>query len=569
MTVEGWIEIAVALALVVALAWPIGAFMAAVLTGQRTLLTPLVGPLERGFYRLSGVDPEQEQDWLSYTISMVVFAGGCFLALYLVQRLQASLPFNPGARDAVAPDLAFNTAISFITNANWQAYAGETTMSHFTQMAGLTTHNFLDTAVAMALAVGLSRAFVRRESATIGNFWVDMTRSVLYVLLPLSIIVALVLICLGVPQTLQASIDVTTLEGAKQTIAIGPIASQEAIKLLGNNGGGFLNANSGHPFENPTALTNIIECWCQLVLPIALVFAFGRLVGDARQGRSLLAVMAIIFLVSVAVLYHAEAAGNPLLTEIGVDPAGGNREGKDVRFSQAGAALFAVATTGTGTGAANATFDSLTPIGGLIPMLNLLMGCIAPGGVGTGLYAIVLFAIISVFIAGLMVGRTPEYLGKKIEAREMKFAMLSLLLAPALILLFSAASVSLKIALDSLGNAGPHGLSEIFYAYASTASDNGSAFGGLNVNTPWFNTATGIVMLLGRIGGVIPIMAIAGSLALKKKALPSAGTFPTHGVLFVVLLLAVVLIVALLQFFPAITLGPLVENLLLSRGKTF
>ena len=346
-------------------------------------------------------------------------------------------------------------------------------------------------------------------------------------------------------------------------------SSQEAIKLLGNNGGGFLNANSGHPFENPSAVTNMLECWAQLVLPVALVFAFGRLVGDRRQARSLLAVMAIIFVTSVAVLYHAEAAGNPLLTDIGVDPSGGNREGKDLRFSQAGTALFAVATTGTGTGAANATFDSLTPIGGLVPMLNFLMGCIAPGGVGTGLYAILLLAIITVFIAGLMVGRTPEYLGKKIEAREMKFAMLSLLLAPTLVLIFSATSVSLKIALDSLGNAGPHGFSEIAYAYASTASDNGSAFGGLTVKTPWFNTTTGIVMILGRVAGVIPIMAIAGSLAEKKRTSPSVGTFPTDGPLFVLLLLGVVVIVTLLQFFPAITLGPLVEHFLLWSGKSF
>ena len=569
MSFAGWIEIAMTLALVVGPALPMGAFMAAVFGGERTLLTPILNPVERAFYRLSGIKPEEEQDWLGYTISMALFTAASFVALYLIQRLQAFLPFNPTGRDGVPPDLAFDTAISFITNANWQAYAGETTMSHLTQMAGLTTHNFLDTAVAMALAVVLIRAFSRRESQTIGNFWVDMTRAVLYVLLPLSILVALAFVWLGIPQTLQGAIEATTLEGAKQIIAIGPIASQEAIKLLGNNGGGFLNANSGHPFENPSALTNILECWSQLFLPVAFVVSFGHMVGDPRQSRSLLAVMAIVFIVSVAVLYHAEAAGNPLLTDIGVDPAGGNREGKDLRFSQAGAALFAVATTGTGTGAANATFDSLTPVGGLVPTLNLLMGCIAPGGVGTGLYAILLLAIISVFIAGLMVGRTPEYLGKKIEAREMKFAMLSLLLAPVLVLIFSAISVSSKIALDSLGNAGPHGFSEILYAYASTASDNGSAFGGLNVNTLWFNTTTGIVMILGRLAGVVPIMAIAGSLAQKKKVLPSAGSFPTHGALFVFLLLGVTVIVTLLDFFPALTLGPLVEHLLLSSGKVF
>ncbi|MEK8095023.1 potassium-transporting ATPase subunit KdpA [Methylocystis sp. IM3] len=359
------------------------------------------------------------------------------------------------------------------------------------------------------------------------------------------------------------------LEGTKQTIAIGPIASQEAIKLLGNNGGGYLNANSAHPFENPSALTNMLECWSQLFLPVAFVFMFGRMVGDPRQGRSLLAVMAIIFIVGVAALYHAEAAGNPLLTDIGVDPAGGNREGKDLRFSQAGAALFAAATTGTGTGAANATFDSLTPIGGLVPMLNLLMGCIAPGGVGTGLYVILILAIVSVFLAGLMVGRTPEYLGKKIEAREIRLAMLYVLLTPLLTLAFTAVSVNLKIALDSRGNSGSHGFSEILYAFASTTSDNGSAFGGLTVNTVWFNTTTGIVMIVGRVASVVPIMAIAGSLAQKKKVLPSAGTFPTDGAMFVFLLLGVTVIVTLLDFFPAITLGPLVEHLLLSSGKVF
>jgi K+-transporting ATPase ATPase A chain len=569
MTFAGWIEISLVLALVLGAAWPLGASMADVFEGRRSVLSPMVGPLERSFYRLSGVDPQKEQNWLDYTISMIVFTAGCFMALYITQRLQGVLPFNPQGRDAVPPDLAFNTAISFITNANWQAYAGETTMSHFTQMAGLTTHNFLDTAVAMALAVGLTRALARGEAETIGNFWVDMTRATLYVLLPISILVALIFVALGIPQTLQGSIEATTLEGARQSIAIGPVASQEAIKLIGTNGGGFFNANSAHPFENPNAWSNMLECWCQLVLAVAFVFTFGRMVDDPRQGRGLLAAMAFIFIVSLAMLYRAEAIGNPLLTAIGVDPSDGNLEGKELRFSQASAALFAVATTGTGTGAANATFDSLTPIGGLVPLFNLLMGCIAPGGVGTGLYGVLLLAILAVFLAGLMVGRTPEYLGKKIEAREIKFAMLSLLLLPGLVLGFTAISVSLRVALDSLGNAGPHGLSEILYAYASTAADNGSAFGGLAVNTPWFNTTTGIVLLLGRIGSVVPIMAIAGSLARKKKIRASAGTFPTHGPLFVTLLLAVVLIVTLLQFFPVITLGPLLEHVLMDSGRTF
>ena len=569
MTVIGWTEIALTLALVGLLAWPLGGYMAAVFEGRKTLLTPIAGPLERSLYRLSGVKPEHEQDWLAYTLSMVVFTAGCFLALYVIQRLQGVLPFNPSARDAVAPDLAFNTAISFITNANWQAYAGETTMSHFTQMVGLTAHNYLDTAVAMALAIGLTRAFVRHDCATIGNFWIDLTRSVLYVLLPLSIPLALLFVFLGVPQTLQGSVDATTLEGAHQTIALGPVASQEAIKLLGTNGGGFFNANSAHPFENPSALSNMIESWSQLVLAVAMVLAFGHMVGDRRQGYSLLAVMAIILFASVLTLYHAEAKGNPLLTEIGVDPVGGNLEGKDWRFGQAGAAMFAVATTGTGTGAANATFDSMTPIGGLVALLNLLMGCIAPGGVGTGLHSILLLAILAVFMGGLMVGRTPEYLGKKIEAREMKLAMLSVLLGPALVLVFSAVSVNLKLALDSLGNGGPHGFTEIAYAYASTAADNGSAFAGLTVSNLWFNTTTGVVMLLGRLAGVIPVMAIAGALAKKKKLLRSTGSFPTDGPLFVFLLLGVVLIVTLLQFFPLIALGPLAEHFLMGSGRTF
>ncbi|HEY8065792.1 MAG TPA: potassium-transporting ATPase subunit KdpA [Methylosinus sp.] len=569
MSAFGWLEIIIVLALVVVCAIPIGSFMAAIFEGRRTFLSPIVGPLERGIYRLSGIDPDEEQDWLRYTLSMLTFVGGCFLCLYLTLRSQAVLPFNPQGRDGLAPDLSFNTAISFITNANWQAYAGETTMSHFAQMAGLTAHNFLDTAVVMALAIGLTRAFVRNESTTIGNFWVDMTRSVLYVLLPLSILTALLFVALGVPQTLSGSFEATTLEGARQTIAIGPVASQEAIKLLGNNGGGFFNVNSAHPFENPTALSNMAENWSQLVLPVAFIFAFGRMVGNLRQGRSLLITMSIIFFVSLVLLYRSEAAGNPLLTELGVDAAGGNLEGKDLRFGQAGAALFAAATTGTGTGAANAVLDSLTPIGGLVPMLNLLMGCIAPGGVGTNLYVMLLLAILSVFIAGLMVGRTPEYLGKKIEAREIRLAMLSLLLTPALVLGFAAVSVNLKTALDSLGNAGPHGFSELLYAFASTSADNGSIFGGLSVNTVWFNTSTGVVMLIGRLGSIIPIMAIAGSLARKKKAKPSSGTFPTDGLLFSLLLLGIALIITLLDFFPALTLGPLAEQALMSHGRTF
>jgi K+-transporting ATPase ATPase A chain len=569
MTFAGWAEIFIVLAATVACALPLGAFIAAVFEGRRNFLTPILAPVERAFYALAGVDPSDEQECLAYILTMLAFGFCCFAALYLIQRCQAFLPFNPLSRPAVAPDLAFNTAISFITNANWQAYAGEETMSHFTQMAGLTTHNFLDTAVAIASAFALARAFIRFEAATIGNFWVDLTRATLYLLFPLSCLVALLFVALGAPQTLLGAIDATTLEGARQTIAIGPVAGQEAIKLLGNNGGGFFNANSAHPFENAGALANMLQSFCQLVLPTALVFAFGRVVGDPRQGRALFAAMAAIFLASLLALYWVEAAGNPLLTALGVNPAAGNLEGKDLRFGQAGAALFAVATTGTGTGAANATFDSLTPLGGLVPMFNLLAGCIAPGGVGSGLYSLLLLAVITVFLAGLMVGRTPEYLGKKIESREMRLALLALLVQPALALGFAAVAANLPAARASLGNAGPHGLSEVLYAYASTAADNGSAFAGLSANTLWFNITTGVVLLLGRFAHVIPLLAMAGALAAKKRAKASVGTFPTHGPMFVLLLLGMALIVTLLQFLPAIALGPLAEHFAAAAGKTF
>jgi K+-transporting ATPase ATPase A chain len=565
MTLVGWSEISIVLVAVIALAWPLSRFITAVFAGKKTFLAPL----ENALYKLAGVDPATEQNWPSYALSMLVFSALCFIALYLVQRCQGFLPLNPLSQPSVAPDLAFNTAISFITNANWQAYAGETTMSHFTQMVGLTTNNFLDSAVAIAMAVALIRAFVRREADTIGNFWVDLTRATLYVLLPLSIVVALVLTAIGTPQTLHGAIEAWTLEGARQAISVGPVASQEAIKLLGNNGGGFFNANSAHPFENPSALSNMIENWSQLILPTALVLAFGRMVGDRRQGITLLAVMAVIFLGSLFLLYRAEAAGNPLITAVGIDPAAGNLEGKDLRFGQSGAALFAVATTATGTGAANATFDSMTPIGGMIAMFNLLTGCIAPGGVGTGLYSILLFAVIAVFIGGLMVGRTPEYLGKKIEAYEIRLAILAILIQPALTLVFGAVSANLPAALASLGNTGPHGLSEILYAYASTAADNGSAFGGLSANTVWFNVTTGFVLFFGRFAHAIPVLAMAGSLARKRRVGESAGTLPTHGPLFASLLLGVILIVVLLEFFPALALGPIAEQLLLAEHKMF
>jgi potassium-transporting ATPase potassium-binding subunit len=569
LTLAGSFEIALTLALVLIAAYPLGAFMADLFENRRTLLTPIIGPVERTLYRAAGVDPEAEQKWFEYAISMVIFGGACMLSLYALLRLQAYLPLNPQGFAGVPPDLAFNIAVSFVTNTNWQAYAGETTLSHFSQMVGLTTNNFLDSAAATAMAVALTRALARRESPTIGNFWVDMTRTTLYVLVPLSIVVALLFVALGVPQTLSASVEAATLEGAKQIMALGPVASQETIKLIGDNGGGFFNANSAHPFENPSVWSNILQNWSQLVLPVALVFTFGRMVGDWRQGRTLLVTMAVIFVTALLVIYLAEAHGNPQLTALGVDPSPGNMEGKDLRFGQGGAALFLDATTGTGTGASNAVLESMTPIGGMVAMFNLLLGCISPGGVGTGLYSLLLLTFITAFLGALMIGRTPEYLGKKIGVRDMQFALFALLVSPVLLLGLSGASTLLKTALDSLGEGGPHGLSEIVYAYASTASDNGSGFAGLNANTPWYNVTTGIVMFLGRFAHAIPILAIAGSLAAKNKAMVSRGTLPTDGALFVVFLLGVIGIVTLLQYLPALALGPVAEQFLLVGGATF
>jgi K+-transporting ATPase ATPase A chain len=569
MTLVGWAQIALVLALVLGCAVPLSKFIAAVYAGERNFLSPVLGPVERGFYRLAGVDPAREQDWFAYTIAMLVFSVAGFMVLYGVQRLQGLLPLNPRGFDAVAPDLAFNTAISFITNTNWQNYSGETTMSHLTQMVGLTVHNFVSAATGLAMAFALVRGFARSTATTVGNFWADLTRITLYLLLPISIVGALVFVALGVPQTLAGSIDATTLEGAKQTIAIGPMASQEFIKELGTNGGGFFNANSAHPFENPNAWTNLIEVWALLLIPVASVLAFGRAVGDMRQGRAILAAMAVFLIVGVGVAYWSETAGNPILTALGVDPSAGNLEGKEVRFGQAMSVLFTTGTSATSTGAVNSMFDSYTPLGGIVPMFNLLAGCIWPGGVGAGLYGFLVVAIIAVFVAGLMVGRTPEYLGKKIETREMKLAMLAVLIYPLVVLGFSGASVLLQTALDSRNNSGPHGLSEILYAYASANANNGSAFAGLNGNTLWFNSTLGIAMLLGRFAFVVPVLALAGSLAAKKKIPASAGTFPTDGPLFVGLLVGVIIILYLLQYFPALSLAPIVEHFLMLGGKTF
>jgi len=525
--------------------------------------------VERGFYRLAGVDETREQGWFIYAIAMIAFSIVGFASLYALQRLQGVLPLNPQQFPGVPSDLAFNTSVSFITNTNWQNYGGETTMSHLTQMLGLTVHNFLSAATGLAMAFALVRAFARSSATTVGNFWVDMSRVVLYVLLPISIVFAIVFVALGMPQTLTGSIDVTTLEGAKQTISIGPMASQEIIKELGTNGGGFMNANSAHPFENPSAWTNMLEIWALLLVPTASVLAFGRAVGDLKQGRAILIAMAIMLVVGIGVVYWAECAGTLGVTALGVDPSAGNLEGKEVRFGQALSSMFATATTATSTGAVNTMHDSLTPLGGLVPLFNLLAGCIWPGGVGAGLYGFLVVAIIAVFIAGLMVGRTPEYLGKKIESREMKLAMFAVLIYPLAVLGFSAASVMLQTGLDSMNNAGPHGLSEILYAFASANANNGSAFAGLNGNTPWFNTTLGIVMLTGRFVYVIPVLALAGGLAAKKKAPASAGTFPTTGPLFVGLLIGVIVILYLLQYFPALALGPVVEHFLMLGGKAF
>jgi potassium-transporting ATPase potassium-binding subunit len=569
MTLVGWAQIALVLALVLGCAVPLSKFIANVYAGERNFLSSVIGPVERGFYRLAGVDPAREQDWFAYTLAMLAFSIAGFLVLYGVQRLQGLLPLNPRGFDAVAPDLAFNTAISFITNTNWQNYAGETTMSHLTQMVGLTVHNFVSAATGLAMAFALVRGFARSSATTVGNFWADMTRITLYLLLPIALVGAFVLIALGVPQTLTGAIDATTLEGAKQTISIGPMASQEIIKELGTNGGGFFNANSAHPFENPNAWTNIIQIWALLLIPVASVLAFGRIVGDMRQGRAILATMAVFLIVGVGVAYWAETAGNPILTALGVDPSAGNLEGKEVRFGQALSVLFTAGTSGTSTGAVNSMFDSYTPLGGIVPMFNLLAGCIWPGGVGAGLYGILVVVIIAVFVAGLMVGRTPEYLGKKIETREMKLAMLAVLIYPLVVLGFAGASVLLQTALDSLNNSGPHGLSEILYAYASANANNGSAFAGLNGNTLWFNSTLGIAMLLGRFAYVVPVLALAGSLAAKKKIPASSGTFPTDGPLFVGLLVGVIVILYLLQYFPALALAPIVEHFLMLGGKTF
>lgn len=569
MTLNGWLQIAVTLALVLATILPLGRFMARLFTGERTFLHPVLGPVERGFYRLAGIDPAREQSWHAYAMAMLVFSAVGFASLYGLLRLQGLLPGNPAGLPGVAPDLAFNTAVSFLTNTNWQAYAGENTMSNLSQMAGLAVHNFLSAATGIALAMAVTRAFARSGAATLGNFWVDMTRAALYILLPLAVVVALVLVAMGVPQTLAASFDATTLEGAKQVISIGPMASQEAIKQLGTNGGGFFNANSAHPFENPSALSNMLSIWAMLAVSAALPITFGRMVGSERQGWAILSAMALLLILGVGLVYWVESGGNPLMTALGVDPAMGNMEGHEVRFGQAMSALFVAVTTGLSCGAVNTMHDSLLPLAGLVPMVLMQLGEVLPGGVGSGLYGMVVFAVLSVFVAGLMVGRTPEFLGKKIESREIKLAVLAVIVLPLVILGFTSVAAVLPAGLAGLNNAGPHGLSELLYAYSSAAGNNGSAFAGLSANSPWFNVTLGIAMMLGRFAYVIPVLAMAGSLAAKTRVAASAGTLPTDGLMFVGLLIGVILILGGLQFFPALALGPVVEHVLMLSGKTF
>lgn len=569
MTLIGWLQISLLFIAVILVIKPLGLYIAKVFSGERNLLSPLLARGESGLYHLAGIDASKEQSWRAYVTAMLMFSLAGFLALYAILRLQAYLPLNPQGFDGMAPDLAFNTAVSFVTNTNWQNYGGETTLSHLSQMAGLTVQNFLSAATGIALAVAFTRALSRSKVATLGNFWVDLTRATLYVLLPISIVVAVAFVATGLPQTLAGSVTATTLEGATQTISVGPVASQEAIKQLGTNGGGFFNVNAAHPFENPTAWSNYLNIFAMLSISSALVYAFGQMVGNRRQGWALLAVMAFLLISGVTVTYWAEAQGNPILTSLGVDPMLGNMEGKEVRFGQAMTALYAAVTTGLSDGGVNGMHGSFTGLGGLVPMFLIQLGEVLPGGVGSGLYGMLVFALLSVFVAGLMVGRTPEFLGKRIEAREMKFAMLAVLVLPLAILGFTAVSAMLPFAVASIGTAGPHGLSEILYAYTSAAGNNGSAFGGLSGNTPWYNTTLGIAMLLGRFGYVVPVMAIAGSLAAKVKAPASAGTFPTDGPLFVGLLIGIILILGGLQFFPALALGPIADHLAMLAGQSF
>lgn len=569
MTAPGWLQIIIYFLLLLALTKPLGSYMARVFNGERTVLSPVLVPVERGIYRIAGVNSKEDQRWWVYTIALLLFNLGGVLLLYVLQRAQGLLLFNPQGFSGVSPDLAFNTAVSFVTNTNWQSYGGESTMSYLTQMAGLTVQNFVSAATGIAIALALIRGFARRRVDAIGNFWVDLVRATLYVLLPLAIIFALVLVWRGVPQNLNAYTDVTTLQGATQTIAQGPVASQEAIKLLGTNGGGFFNANSAHPFENPTPFTNFLEMLVILVIGAGLTYTFGKMVGNTRQGWALFAAMSLIFLISVGVTYWAEVHPNPALTGLGIDQAVGNLEGKELRFGLSASSLFAVVTTSASCGAVNAMIDSFTPLGGLIPMALIQVGEVVYGGVGSGLYGILIFAVLAVFLAGLMVGRTPEFLGKKVEPYDMKLVALAILVLPASILIFTALASVSPWGLAGLNNAGPHGFSEMLYAFTSTAGNNGSAFAGLSANTGFYNTTLGMAMLIGRFLIIVPALALAGSMARKPSVPPSLGTFPTTGPIWVGLLTGVILIVGLLTFFPADALGPIAEHFLAATGRLF
>src|SRR6202521_3421143 len=575
MTMNGWIQIALYSVVLIAVTKPFGGSLTRVFNGERTLLSPVLRPVEHAVYGISGVDEKEEQHWVTYGVAMLLFSVMGFLSLYALQRFQDVLPFNPQGFSAVGEDLAFNTALSFVTNTNWQSYVPETTMSYLIQMAGLTVHNFASAATGIALAVALVRGFARRSAKSIGNFWVDLTRCTLYILLPISIVVGLFFVWQGMPQNLSAYVDATTLEGAKQTIGMGPVASQEVIKMLGTNGGGFFNANSAHPYENPNAITNLVQLILIFSIGAALTNLFGRMVGDQRQGWAIFAVMGVLFLAGTTVAYWAEAPGNPALLPFHVDQtasalqAGGNMEGKEVRFGIANSALFTTITTDASCGAVNTMHDSLMPLGGMIPMLNIQLGEIIFGGVGSGLYGMLLFAIIAVFVAGLMVGRTPEYLGKKIEAKEVKMAILAILVLPLSMLGFTAIATVVPAGLAGPANMGPHGFSEILYAYTSGTGNNGSAFAGISANTLFYNVTIGFAMLIGRFLMIVPMLAVAGSLAAKRIVPASAGTFPSHSGLFVGLVVGVILIVGGLTYFPALALGPVVEHFSMNAGKLF
>jgi len=608
MTTIGLLNIVIYFLILLAITKPLGVYMAKVFEGERTFLSPILRPCERLTYRLCGIKEDKEQRWTEYAASLIAFSLVSFLFVYAIQRLQGFLPFNPmhfstsrapSGATPVTPDLAFNTANSFLTNTNWQAYGGESTFGYFVQMVALAVQNFASPVVGIAAALAMVRGFSRQESKTVGNFWVDFTRGVIYLMLPLALAGALILCSMGVIQNFKPYVQAKTLEGQTQTIPMGPIASQEAIKMLGSNGGGFLNANSAHPFENPTALSNLVQMLMILAIPAGLVYMFGRMVGDTRQGWAIFAACALMFLGGVFVIYSQEQAGNPILTHMGVQNAatatqpGGNMEGKELRFGHPATALFSTMTTDVSCGAVNAMHDSFTPLAGLVPLLNIQTDEVIFGGVGAGLYGILLYAIVAVFIAGLMVGRTPEYLGKKIESREVKMVMIAIIATTLSILIFAAITSVVKLDWDhhqywnpasgnptpaptasvppatNVNNDGPHGFSEILYAYSSATENNGSAFAGISVNTPWYNFTLGLATLIGRFLFMIPLIAVGGSLAAKKKIPATSGTFPTHGPLFMGLFIGTVLIIAALTFFPALSLGPIVEHYLMHQGKLF